>query len=107
MRSPGLPSTGTLTRLTAWCDRHTFAIVIGFSALFFASVLGPARQVPVAHDEVFTIVTASLPSWALVRDAYLDGIDLQPPLHTIATRLIFDAAGISTSSDPDGRCSTI
>ena len=58
-----------------------------------------ARAKPFWHDEIYTILVARLPTVAAIWAAMHDGIDLQPPLNTLATRgawALFGAGPITT-----------
>lgn len=73
--------------MNGWIDRYRYVLLVLFTAAFLATTLVKARAKPFWHDEVFTVVLASLPSAPATWSAFRAGIDLSPPLTALLTRL--------------------
>lgn len=85
------------TALAAWVadtlDRHR-AIVLGvFTAALFYSTGLRASAKPFWHDEIYTLLSAGLPSIGTIWAAAQDGMDLAPPLTTLLTRGVRSVTG--------------
>ncbi len=68
-------------------------MVVAFGVALCASLLGSARAKPFWHDEIYTILSSQLSSVGVQWAAQRDGLDLMPPLNTIATRIVHQATG--------------
>lgn len=80
-------------RLEPWLGRHTAALLVAFTVVFFATAMSYANAKPFWHDEIYTLVISHLPSLGAVWTASREGLDLSPPLNTVATRLVESVAG--------------
>ena len=52
-----------------------------------------AERKPFWHDEIYTILVSNMGSLGEIRLGLLDGLDLQPPLNTLATRVVHQTIG--------------
>ncbi len=68
-------------------DRHRHLILTTLALGWFLLLVWVVHVRPFWHDEVYTVLVSRLPLATMWR-AYLDGIDLSPPLNTILTRPI-------------------
>jgi hypothetical protein len=68
-------------------DRHRLLILTALTVGWFILLVLRARNRPLWHDEVYTVLVARLP-FSKMWKAYLDAIDLSPPLNTMITRVI-------------------
>jgi len=75
-----------------WLDRHRAVCLVGLAAWLLILLGITARGRAFWHDEVYTVLTAQLSIPDLLR-ADRDGIDLAPPLNTIATHVVQAIAG--------------
>ena len=80
-------------RIVHAANRWRFAIAAALIVWFLALVIQEARAKFFWHDEVYTILTSRL-SVANLWRAYLDGIDLAPPLNTLITHVITPVVGV-------------
>ena len=76
-----------------WLDRLRVAFVGLLIGLILWMATGAALAKPLWHDEIYTVLVAKLPSAGAIWAAHRDGIDLQPPLNTFATRAAQQAFG--------------
>ncbi len=80
-------------RCCAAADNHWRACVAEFSLMFFALMIQRASLKPFWHDEIYTIVIASLPSVPSIWAAEQAGLDIMPPLNSVLTHAIFAIFG--------------
>ena len=73
-------------------DRHWRLLLAILIVVSVSVLVVQARGKALWHDEIYTILGARLSPVTLWR-ASLDGMDLSPPLNTIATRLVRAVAG--------------
>ena len=79
--------------ISRWLDRLRLVWLGGLLALILWLATGAAIAKPLWHDEIYTILIAKLPSIGAIWAAHRDGVDLQPPLNTFATRVAHQAFG--------------
>jgi hypothetical protein len=68
-------------------------VLLLFSAAFGVMTVVRATAKPFWHDEIVTLVAAGLPSVGALWTALGDGLDLAPPLNTLATRAVHATLG--------------
>src|SRR4051812_5533869 len=68
-------------------NRHPIILLGVMCAWFLEQFVIRAQAKPMWHDEVYTALTAQLPLLKLWH-AYLDGVDLAPPLNTLLTHVV-------------------
>jgi len=78
--------------IAASLDRRRHLILTVVATLWFLLLVLAVRGRPFWHDEVYTVLVARLPLGTMW-SAYLDAIDLSPPLNTIITRGLHLVAG--------------
>jgi len=66
---------------------------MAFSLAFFWNATERASLKPFWHDEIYTIVIASLPTLGTIWDAHLAGLDSMPPLNSMFTHAVFGIVG--------------
>lgn len=69
-----------------WLERAGPWLVAVLLALILWIATGASLAKPLWHDEIYTWLLARLPSAGTIWSAHRDGVDLQPPLNTLATR---------------------
>jgi dolichyl-phosphate-mannose-protein mannosyltransferase len=80
--------------LQAMAGRRSSKLILPAILIWFAVLLTVwARAKPFWHDEVYTILEARLPVATLWR-ASIDGLDLSPPLSSIAVHFVQMAGGV-------------
>ena len=89
--SPGAP--GIAGVVVAHIERWWRPLLVLLLAVEAALLAIAAYGRPFWHDEIFTLLTASLPL-ATLRDGYLAGVDLSLPLNTLATHMVHLTFGL-------------
>ena len=83
----------TLDRFAKLCnsaaDRHWRLLVVTLSLVYFWTAITRATLKAFWHDEIYTIIIASLPSVRAIWDAHRAGLDGMPPLNAILTHFLF------------------
>jgi Dolichyl-phosphate-mannose-protein mannosyltransferase len=74
--------------------RHGSVLLALYCTALLATLVPRAHAKPFWHDEVYTILETQLPSVTTLWTAQRDGLDLSPPLNTIAVRLIGHIVGV-------------
>jgi hypothetical protein len=75
-------------RIALDLDRQRHWLLLGLSALFFATAVLRARATPFWHDEIYTVLLSRVPTVWDVWRAARDGVDLMPPLNLFLTRAL-------------------
>jgi hypothetical protein len=84
---------GLARAISQWLDRLRVVLLGGLLALILWMATGAAIAKPLWHDEIYTVLIAKLPSIGAIWAAHRDGVDLQPPLNTFATRIAYQTFG--------------
>jgi len=94
--APAVPEIRAAPRPRLWPRFETALPLLGFVALFVASVAGMAGRAaskPLWHDEIFTLYLATRTSVAGLWRSLASGVDLNPPLYYLAVRAASDLFG--------------
>ena len=94
MQDP-VPARGLASAASAafrWWERWYWLPFVLFGAVVAFETTSVAVTRPFWHDEIYTILVSELP-WRDLPRAYADGVDLQPPLNTVLTKVVHSAAG--------------
>lgn len=82
-------------RCSAALDQHPSFVLVGFTIVFWWIEFARAATKPFWHDEIYTVVLASLPSLRDMWTAQLSGLDLMPPLNAFLTHLVARTIGLN------------
>lgn len=74
-------------------ERHRAVTLVLLSLAFFYTATIRASAKPFWHDEIYTLVLTSLPSFSTMWAALRGGLDLAPPLNAVLTRAVQSLLG--------------
>jgi hypothetical protein len=72
--------------VSRFLDRWRFVVLLTIVAALAWTASAAALAKPFWHDEIYTLLLAQLPSVSTIWVAEREGVDLVPPLNTLATR---------------------
>ena len=79
--------TDASDELARWLSTHAWAPLLGLAMITWLSVTDSAAR-PFWFDEIFTVHLAGLPTVGDILQALSKGVDAQPPLFHLITRLV-------------------
>jgi Dolichyl-phosphate-mannose-protein mannosyltransferase len=80
--------------ILAAVKRQWWVLFALFSLALLLTTAARAKGKPFWHDEIYTILVSQSPSLDHIRRGLIDGLDLQPPLNTLLTRVVHSVAGV-------------
>src|SRR5262249_62113102 len=93
-----MPIQRLASRCNMLADRFWPLVLVLFSAAFFSANIAHAGMKLFWHDEIYTVIIASLPSFRTIWTVHETGADIMPPLNSLLTHGVIRAVGVNPVS---------